>query len=251
MRLRAVPRDWFESVAPVVHEAIGVRLRDDPGTLLLMGRDLTPGAVYRLGADDANELRVNAWDPEHKTEVEVIWEHGDTTGYGEFLLRSAERPRKAEGVLGSGSIRTGLRWVTQVAGGARLDLDEWWDEAGNRLRKGGPDPRDSAVLAPLTAWVRHGVGSVYCGVTARRGAQAEWRLYVDLWAHGHGLFRPPVTLGLLLFRRRIHRLVEKRLAEVAARWNEEIPGLISKTPEELGREIRDPLIEDLPPEQSN
>jgi hypothetical protein len=206
-----VARAWFEQAVAVGWDALDERL----------------GAATGFSSDDGTfRATVDEWHRHADSAGRVtIVEDGATTTC-HLRLRSAAAPRTLdlEGGAGDG------RWMTTFTLRLHADLERWWTAAAQ-----------SGTRPVIEGRLRHALGLARVAVTPAPEPGGRWRLDVTVTVRGRHVFRPLAAVVLFFARKPVRRKFADGLDRFAGQWNDEMPELLEKTPQQLSELIADEL----------
>jgi hypothetical protein len=194
-----VPRDWFEQAVAVGWDVLDERL----------------GSATGFSSDDGTlQATVDEWHRHADSAGRVTIVEDGTTTTCHIRLRSATAPRTLdlEGGVGDG------RRMTTFTMRLHADLQRWWTAAAQPAIEGR---------------LRHALGLVRVAVTPAPEPGGLWRLDVAVTVRGRYVLRPLAAVTLFFARRPVQREFADGLDRFAGQWNDEVPGLLEKTPEQL------------------
>ncbi|MFI8091898.1 hypothetical protein ACIF9R_26840 [Streptomyces sp. NPDC086080] len=243
MVLTPVPRPWLTDALAVLLD-LAEDTRTEAGRVLLPdgrevpdvrhaeGRHLRPGAVYEsTGGGEPGEtgrITVEEWNRRRALRLALAVSAPE----GAFALRcSLHRPNRPRLLEIDGRARVENVWsaLSRVSGGARLRCDDWWAAA---------DTGRTGRTAPLRARLECGAARADLrAVPEPGGLDGHWAVTVTVGLRGRRLLRPVAAVALHLFRGHLQRSLATTLDELAAEWNDTVPGLVAMGPDALRREI--------------
>ncbi|MFJ2568789.1 hypothetical protein ACIO02_38795 [Streptomyces sp. NPDC087568] len=252
-----VPYPWLVDAVTVIRTLVeesrvdeqGLVLSDGqvvPDIRLTRGLHLRPGSVYvieneagegKVAADAAGTSRDKAADPSDTARITVReWDHrravhlelavteDDMAIELDGTLKSPDRPALVE-IAGRTRGGAAPLKLFEMAGRARLRLDDWWPAAdSDRI------PSSAPASARLDhRWVRADVRAV------PRPSQHDgrWDLLITVSLRGRRLLRPLAAVVLTIAARRIRRAVVRAVDDLAAQWNDRVPRLVAMNADQL------------------
>lgn len=216
--LEPVPRDWFEQMVELGHDTLTEYVEQVDGA--------PPRRDTRYASDDGTiEVIVDSWYRQGLTAGRVHIVDDESMAICHVRLDSAAAPRTVDVEWDFRMTTRGISWLTATTGTARLDLDRWW--AGSP-RPGG----DPAVKA------RGRYAIVRGSFAATPELGDRWRVTVTGRLRGRGLLRPLAAIGLLIGRRRLKDAVRSAMDKFGERWNDEVPDLVARQPDEIRELIK-------------
>lgn len=220
--LEPVPRAWFEQAVGLCFDSLTEYFADT-------GDPPAAEAQYKLPNSDTR-VHLESWQRDAETAVRGWGVDLDTAQVWFARLDSPGDPRTVDV---SGEFRAtgiGMGWTT-MSGTLHVDLPTWWD--GTARQSVGP-----AVTGRVKQTFAHGGGTI--AVAPARGGR--WQVTVRVTLYGRGLLRPLGAAAFLFNRSKINRQFTKVVTEFAQLWNEQVPTLRTKNPDELRELITTELI---------
>lgn len=213
MVLEPVPRNWFEQMVELGHDTLTEYVEQVDGA--------PPRRDTRYASDDGTvEVIVDSWYRQGLTAGRIHVVDDKFLLICHVKLDSATRPRTVDVEWDGHATTRGIRWLTATTGTARIDLDRWW--------AGTPRPGDDP------AGTARGRLAMFRGSLAAVSDLGDrWRVTVTGRLRGRGLLRPLAALGLLIGRLPAQQYFRSAMTAFAERWNDEVPALIAKQPDEL------------------
>jgi hypothetical protein len=212
--LEPIPRAWFEQAVGLCFDTLVdyfTELGDPPG----------PDTQYELD-NEATTVYLESWQRDGVTEGRSYTKADGTVTITTFRLDSPANPRTAVLDGDSRDLGRGTGWLSAMAGSLRLDLPTWW--AGTERKGAAP---------AVTANAKHAMAHVAGTITPAPGAGGRWQVTVEVTLRGRGLLRPLVAPVVLFTRAKIARAFRTAVDEFAHRWNDEVPQLLTRQPDEL------------------
>ncbi|MFF4793460.1 hypothetical protein ACFY2M_27680 [Streptomyces sp. NPDC001276] len=233
-----------------------------PDIRLTQGRHLRPGSVYLTEIDveaeddeddeddhgdgnakaDANadgsgtseeaeasetvQITVREWDHRRAVRLELAVVADDMNVELDAALKSPDRPSLVE-ISGRMRGDAAPRTLFDMAGRARVRLDDWWPAADT-----GRTPLSAPAAARLDhRWIRADVRAEPRPSPSR--ADGRWEIHVTVSLRGRRLLRPVAAVVLTVAARRIRRSVVQAVDNLAAQWNDRVPHLVAMNTDEL------------------
>ncbi|WP_445527905.1 hypothetical protein [Streptomyces cyslabdanicus] len=252
--LAPVPYPWLVDALAAIRTLLEESQADERGLVLpdgqvipdirlARGRHLRPGSVYLIEDEDEDEdegkdkdkdadasetvqITVGEWDHRRAVRLELALAADDMNVELDATLKSPDRPSLVE-VSGRTRGDAKPRTLFDMAGRARVRLDDWWPAA---------DTDRTPPSAPASArldhrWIRADVQAVPRPSPSRD--DGGWDLHVTVSLRGRRLLRPVAAVVLAVAAGRIRRSVIQSLDNLAARWNDRVPRLVAMNADQL------------------
>ncbi|MFF4761530.1 hypothetical protein [Streptomyces sp. NPDC001292] len=223
-----------------------------PDIRLTQGRHLRPGSVYLItdvdeeeaddgyakadadadgsrttqGADASEtvQITVREWDHRRAVRLELAVVDDDMNVELDATLKSPDRPDLVE-ISGRTRGDAAARTLFEMAGRARVRLDDWWPAAVSDRT-----PPSAPASARLDhRWIRADVRAV----PRPSRDDGRWEIHVTVSLRGRRLLRPVAAAVLTVAAGRIRRSVVQTLDDLAAQWNDRVPRLVAMNADQL------------------
>ncbi|MEU7381661.1 hypothetical protein AB0A91_16975 [Streptomyces sp. NPDC042207] len=255
-----VPYPWLVDAVTVIRTLVEESRVDEQGLVLsdgqglrdirlTQGRHLRPGSVYvienRAGegkaAADAEGTRkdrkdkaadpsgtaritIGEWDHRRAVHLELTVAEDDMATELDVTLKSPDRPALVE-IAGRTRGGAAPRTLFEMAGRARVRLDDWWPAA---------DSDRTPPSAPVSARLDHRWVRADARVVPRPSRHdGRWDIQITVSLRGRRLLRPLAAVVLTVAARRIRRSVVRTVDDLAAQWNDRVPRLVAMNSDQL------------------
>ncbi|MFF9124007.1 hypothetical protein ACF09J_11990 [Streptomyces sp. NPDC014889] len=253
-----VPYPWLADAVTVIRTLVEESRADEQGLVLpdgqvardirlTRGRHLLPGSVYviedeaddgkakadtdgsgedkkAVDARDTVQITVREWDHRRAVRLELAVAEDDMTIELDGTLKSPDRPAEVE-ITGRTQGGAAPRTLFDMAGRARVRLDDWWPAA---------DTGRASASAPASArldhrWIRADARAV----PRPSRDDGRWDIHVIVSLRGRRLLRPVAAVLLAFAALGIRRSLVRTLDGLAAQWNDRVPHLVAMNADQL------------------
>ncbi|MFB6955763.1 hypothetical protein ACFCYB_01695 [Streptomyces sp. NPDC056309] len=185
-----------------------------------------PGTSKDADASETVQITVREWDHRRAVRLELAVVADDMNVELDAALKSPDRPNLVE-ISGRMRGAAAPRTLFDMAGRARVRLDDWWPAA---------DTDRTLPSAPASArldhrWIRAEVRAEPRPSPSRDGGR--WEIHVTVSLRGRRLLRPVAAVVLTVAARRIRRSVVQTLDNLAVQWNDRVPPLVAMNTDQL------------------
>ncbi|MFE7214969.1 hypothetical protein ACFU93_34530 [Streptomyces sp. NPDC057611] len=185
-----------------------------------------PGTSKDADASETVQITVREWDHRRAVRLELAVVADDMNVELDAVLKSPDRPNLVE-ISGRMRGDAAPRTLFDMAGRARVRLDDWWPAA---------DTDRTPPSAPASArldhrWIRADVRAEPRPSPSRD--DGRWEIHVTVSLRGRRLLRPVAAVVLAVAARRIRRSVVQALDNLAAQWNDRVPHLVAMNADQL------------------